>query len=335
MTKNVVGLAVEEINNSGGIDKRQVDVVYEDGKCNGKDATSAVQKLINIDKVKVVIGGMCSGELLAMAPILNENKILALSPLASSPEITKAGDYIFRNSPSDALSGKFSAELVVKRGHRKIAILSEKTDYAQAFKETFLANLKKLGVLGVNESDVLSDDYLQSSKDQRSQLLKIKNFNPDALFANGQTGITAGATVKQARELGIKAQIYIFYLGGDKDFQATSGEFKEGIITVDMPELNENQSKAKEFLDKYLARYGEKPSLPMYAALTYDAVYILKDSIKSVGYNSDKIKNYLYNLKNYQGTGATYSFDENGDIIGIDFTAKRIAKDGSLVPLEQ
>ena len=66
---------------------KKVKVIYEDGKCNGQDAASAVQKLINVDKVKVIIGGLCSGETLAMAPIVEQAQVLIISPGSSSPAV--------------------------------------------------------------------------------------------------------------------------------------------------------------------------------------------------------------------------------------------------------
>ena len=67
--KNAIDLAVEEINLNGGIDGRLIEVIYEDGKCNGMDATTAAQKLINVDNVDIILGGTCSGETLAIAPL--------------------------------------------------------------------------------------------------------------------------------------------------------------------------------------------------------------------------------------------------------------------------
>src|SRR5438309_1367757 len=67
--RNMVVMAVEEINKAGGVDGKSIEVVYEDGKCNGKDGANAAQKLVNVDKVQVIIGGVCSSETLAAVPV--------------------------------------------------------------------------------------------------------------------------------------------------------------------------------------------------------------------------------------------------------------------------
>ena len=86
LLRNVIQLAVNEINAAGGIGGRQIEMIYEDGKCNGKDGANAMQKLVNVDQVKIVIGGFCSSESLAAAPIAMNNKVLLFSPGSSSPE---------------------------------------------------------------------------------------------------------------------------------------------------------------------------------------------------------------------------------------------------------
>ncbi len=96
--KSGLDLAVEEINANGGIKGKFINVIYEDTKMEPKEGTSAVLKLLTIEKVPAIIGAMASSVTLAIAPIAEENKVVLLSPVSSSPLITDAGDYIFRNT---------------------------------------------------------------------------------------------------------------------------------------------------------------------------------------------------------------------------------------------
>ena len=86
--ENVTKLAVKEINASGGINGRPLEVIYEDSLCDGKGAATAMQKLANVDKLEFVIGGFCSSESLGAAPIANEHKIVLFSPGSSSAALT-------------------------------------------------------------------------------------------------------------------------------------------------------------------------------------------------------------------------------------------------------
>jgi branched-chain amino acid transport system substrate-binding protein len=324
--KNAIALAVEEINNAGGINGRKIEVIYEDGKCSGKDAVNAAQKLINIDKVNIILGGMCSGELLAIAPITEPAKVLLLSPSASSPDITHAGDFIFRNNPSDADGGKALAKLVREK-YTKAAIISENTDYAQALARVFVEHFRSLG-----GEVVAQENFDPGVKDFRTILTKIKASNPEALVINPQTEIAGGLIVKQAREIGITIPLYgTVALAGTKAIE-TAGEYAEGMLVIDAPGLSENNPKAVKFLADYKARYGTT-TLEFYLGAAYDAVYILADGISKYGTDSEKLKNYLYSLKNYNGVIGTYGFDENGDLIGIEYKVKQI-KNGKAVELK-
>src|SRR3989344_8219254 len=89
--KNAAEIAVEEINQNNGIDGKKIRMIYEDGKCNGKDASIAANKLITIDKLKILFV-ICSAENLAVAPLAEKNKVIQFAAWASHPDITNAGE---------------------------------------------------------------------------------------------------------------------------------------------------------------------------------------------------------------------------------------------------
>src|SRR3989344_4828239 len=97
--KNAIELAKTEINEHGGINGKQMEIIYEDDKADPTVGTKAMQKLIEIDDVSIVLGSWVSGVVLAVAPIAEQNKVVVLAT-AISPKITTAGDYIFRMQPS-------------------------------------------------------------------------------------------------------------------------------------------------------------------------------------------------------------------------------------------
>ena len=143
-----VKIAIDEMNAKGGINGRKLEAIYEDSKCNPKDGNAAAQKLVNIDKVKVIIGGTCSGETLGASPITEANKVILISPSATSPDITKSGDFVFRLAPSDAYAGVVASDYAFKElNAKKAAVVSESTDYAQGLRRVFKENFAKLGYL--------------------------------------------------------------------------------------------------------------------------------------------------------------------------------------------
>jgi branched-chain amino acid transport system substrate-binding protein len=322
---NSFQMAADDINSNGGINGRQIQLIKEDGKCSGKDSTSAAQKLINIDKVKIIIGGACSGELLAIAPIAEANKVIVISPSASNPDITNAGDY--RNSPSDAQGGADLADMMIK-SHKKVAIISENTDYAQGTRVVFNKKFQEDG------GTIVSDEsYLVDTKDFRTIVSKIKSSGAEAIIINPQSGISAGMIMNQIRDMGLKQPVFGLIILSDSDFIKTAGKHAEGVMGVSLPILDPKNQLASDFLSRYRQKYGAG-NAEFYMAGAYDIVNILGDAIKaSGGVDTEKIKNYLYKIENYNGLIGTYEFDQNGDLSGIRYVPQ-IIKDGKAVELK-
>jgi len=316
--KNAASMAVEEINAQGGIDGRQVSIIYEDGKCNGKDAVNAGQKLIGIDKVKVILGGACSGETLAVAPLAEQNKVLLFSAFSSNPTITNAGDYVFRNSPSDNDVGKLDAD-TLSRMYKKVALVTENIDGALGSHNVMVEYLKDNGVEIVSDENYGGSD--KTVTDFRSILSKIKLINPEALYINAQAPKSAGNILRQAREIGLTIPIYANLNLAAKEAWDIAGENIEGVVVSDASALT---LKGNELVKKYKEKFGEEPENLLEVAASYDRVYIMKQAIEAVGFDANKIKDYLYSMPDYAGALGTYHFDQNGDVVGVGFANYRI-----------
>ena len=201
--KNVTTMAVDEINANGGINGRKIEIIYEDGKCTGKDATTALQKLISVDHISIVLGGTCSAESLAMVPIATQNKIILLSGFSSNPQLTGSSPFFFRNSPKDTDVAKLDAEVIAAK-YKKVAMVSENTDYSLGVRTIMKKVFDEKGV------SVVSDElYNSSQSDFKTIFTKVKNSGADVLYVNpGTSARMAGVMVKQARELGIVIPIH-------------------------------------------------------------------------------------------------------------------------------
>lgn len=323
--RNGVMIAVDTINATGGINSRKVEVIYEDGKCDGKAASSATQKLISIDKVKAIVGMPCSGEVLSSAPITEAAKVILLVQ-GSNPDITTMGDYLFRVFPSDAYTGVAIAEKVLADNFTKVAVLTENTPYAVSIEKTFTD-----GLTSGKGSLVAKDNYNPDVKDFRSILLKIKAANPQALFINAQVGASATRIAQQAREAGIKAQFYTAFFTG-ADF-VKAGPAVEGTYVVDVPTVGSSSPVAQDFLSKYAVKSNNNSSYIIFGGGAYDEFMLLAQAIGKVGYDADKIKDYLYSLPSYSGAIGTFHFDKNGDVVGINLRWTQV-KNGELQVLQ-
>lgn len=321
--QNATTLAVEEINQSGGINGRPLEVIYEDGKCSGKDAATAAQKLISIDQVRIILGGACSGETLAIAPITEAEKVILFSAFSSNPEITKAGDYVFRNAPSDLDVAKGYADFIVQQGHKNIAVLSENTDYASGVRAVFGEAFKSFG------GEIVVDEvFKQEERDFRVQLTKIKTANPEAVFINPQSGVTGGLALKQLKQLGITAPVYSVFVFSSGEAREAAGSAAEGLVFFDVAGLTSD--KGKSFVEKFTSRFGKISGNDYDVGARYDSVYILAGALKSCGEDTDCIKRYFYELDWYDGLVGRYKFDGNGDVTGIQPLTPKTIKNGQI-----
>lgn len=322
--KNGFDIAVNEINAAGGINGRKIEPIYEDSKCNGKDATTAAQKLVNIDGVRYLVGAVCSSEVLGALPVTEASKVIFLGT-GSSPDITGRGKYFFRTWPSDLLSSSDLATYLMK-DYKKISVISEKTDYGLAMDRSFKAKIQILG--GKIE---VSEEYVSETKDFRSHLTKIKQANPDVLFINAQNSVSAVNIAKQAREIGLNSQFAGVFFTGDEFVK--SGPAVEGTIILDFPAVDSGRLNAGKFLEKYTSLHGQTNYL-FVAAQAYDEMNILAQALGASGENSDKIADYLRDVPKYNGVIGDFSFDQNGDVEGIAFNVK-VIKNGVLKSVTQ
>lgn len=309
--RNIYFLAAEEINASGGINGSNIEFVVEDSKCNGKDATSVAQKLVNIDKVQVILGGFCSGESIAATPIAEAAKVALFSPGSSSPDLTGISPYFFRNYPSDASQGKILAEVAYGKGWRTVAILQEQTDYALGVYNTFSATFEALG------GKLVKEETPSSNIDFRSQLTKLKAANPDALFIDTQTPAVSERIFKQIQDLKWKPAFIINdATAGDTKTVAQYATLLEGAIAAEFG-VDPQNPKFQHLLVAYTAKYGGT-ELPYqsYAQTEYDAVYMLKDAIASVGYSGEKIAAWFRTVKDWDGASGKITIEASGDRAG-------------------
>lgn len=318
---NGAQMAVEKINAAGGIAGKQVKLIAEDGRCAGADAAAAAQKLMNVDKVVAVIGGMCSGETLAAAPVANGAKVVLLSPTASSPDVTNAGDFVFRDYPSDALKTTAMAAFFREKGWTKVAMISENTDFSQGFRASLTSKLP--------EGALVFDEVVEpGTKDFRTLMTRLKDMDFDVFIPNGNSDSVIGPMMQQLREAGL-TQVAIVHDAGDSVTMAKDlPEATEGLLVINVS----SEVRDASFASDFKAAYGDPKYGISFAGYAYDAANVLFAAIAGGATDGDAIRNYLNAVEGYEGVVGTFSFDENGDVVGIPYVLKEY-KNGSIVTL--
>jgi branched-chain amino acid transport system substrate-binding protein len=306
-------LAEDEINQSGGINGRSLKMIMEDTGCKASSAVSAFRKLTQVDGVSFILGGHCSPDSLAIAPLAEKQKIVMIAAITSSPKLTNAGQYIFRVTP---VSTKL-ADLIVPYAQetlqvKKLSLVYELTDYVVPVAEKLKADFEQGGG---TITDSIS--FNPGESDFRSMLLKATSGRPDAVYFGVQAPDTALLLVKQFRELNSKVKIF-----GNEQFAGAFASLKpeeSGLledVVFAQPECDIASPPVKSFSEKYTKRF-QVSALPFgcYTAEAFDSAQLLAAALRKCGENTECVRSYLEKVNNYPGSSGSITFDENGDVI--------------------
>lgn len=311
-TRNMIAIAIDEVNAAHGINGAPLQAIYEDGKCNGKDGANAAQKLVNIDGVKVIIGGFCSAESLASIPIVEQGKVVLLSPGSSSPELTGKSRFFFRDYPSDASQGQVLAHAAYTiKKWKKIVMIQEQTDYALGIYTSFSTNFEKLG-----GTKVVKEEFPTTATDFRSILTKLKSMKPDALLIAVQTPAAAERIFKQLNDLKWKPPLLIDdAISGDPKTVANNKILLEGALAAEFG-IDGTNPKFQQMVQAYKNKHGAEPPYQSYMQTIYDSVYMVKDALLAVGTDGEKLADWSRTIKDWDGASGKVTIGADGDRVG-------------------
>lgn len=297
-------LALEEINNGGGVLGKKIKLITEDDRSLPGEPATIIRKLISRDNVVAILGEFASSRALEAAPIAQEMKIPMLSPGATNEKVTEVGDYIFRNCFIDPFQGTVMAKFALSKGYKNVAILTdEKQDYSKGLADSFRKYFTANGGTVIKEQSYSSGD-----RDFKAQLTSLRSTKPDAIFLPGYY-TEVSLIAKQARQLGIKAP----FLGGDGWIGNSLLEVAKGSLDGSFFSGHwsaENKDPAlQSFVAAYKAKYGTSPD--DIAALGYDGLKILADAIKRAGSPEPKaIRDALAATKDFPGVTGKITIDD-------------------------
>ncbi|HEX5034296.1 MAG TPA: ABC transporter substrate-binding protein [bacterium] len=301
-----IQLALEELNKSGGLLGKQVEIIVEDDQSRPEEARTAAVKLIKQDQVIALIGEVASSRSLAAAPEAQKSKIPMISPASTNPKVTEVGDYIFRACFVDTFQGSSMARFAFEDlGLRKVAILYDiKNDYSVGLTEFFEKTFKELGGEIVDKQS-----YSEGDIEFRAQLTTIKSKEPQAIYVPGYY-TEVGLIARQARDLGINVPL----MGGDGwDSPKTleiGGTTVEGSYFSNHYATDDPTPIVQDFIKKYQSHYNKVPDAM--AVLGYDAANIMFDAIKRANSTEGpKIRDALAATSGLQGVTGSITIDAN------------------------
>ena len=290
----------------------KIELVISDNKSDKVEAANAAQRLVDQDKVHVVLGSWGSSLSMSAGPIVKDKKVPAIALSATNPLVTKGNDYYFRVCFIDPFQGTVMANYAFKEVKAKKAVIIREVsnDYSVGLAKFFVDSFKKL--TGDPNAILGELNYNTNDQDFTAQLTTVKSMNPDVIFAPGNYTESA-LIMKQARELGITAP----FLGGDTwetpEFidvgkQSVEGAVFSTFFATEVPITD----TSKVFLDAYRKQYQKEPAAV--TALGFDGYLIARAAIeKAASLDGTKIRDTLVGIKAFPGAAGLITFDENRD----------------------
>lgn len=265
-------LAIEQANAKGGVAGQKLELVIYDDQASPKEAVPVATKLVERDKVAAAVSGSYSGSTRAAAAIFQRGQVPYVVAYAIHPDITLAGDYMFRVSAMGEVQGRGGAKLVQSLGKQKVALITVKNDFGQALAAGFKEAAPKLGLSIVNEYE-----YGMADRQFGPLVSKVKADNPEVIYASGYF-FNAGPLVSQLRAAGVTAPI-IGQEGYDSDkFIEIAGAASEGTLVTTSLDRDSDAPATKAFLADYRKATGA--GADMVAASAFTAVSVVVEGLK-------------------------------------------------------
>ena len=329
--KNGVDLALDEINAAGGVsiegaDSLPVTFIFRDARSDPRVGVEAAQELLATGMV-AVIGADVSDVTLAMAPVFQEARVVLLSPSSSSPKLTTAGEYIFRNFPSDELEALNTADYIFNKvGLREAAVIANQNEFGIGTKNAFIERFRMLGGRVTAQTT-----YPLDASDLSAQASEIMQADPPAIYIAGYSADTA-LVVSALRAAGEDAALFGTGAVLPEEIVSLAGADSEGLVfpNASFDSTGDNPA-VLSFVVAYEGKYGQPPDT--YAAHGYDAMMILAQAIQESGIAPDDVRFYLNSMNPYEGVSGDTDFNDDGDVRKFH-TMWQIA-DGRGRPVEQ
>lgn len=309
-SSNAIRMAADEVNKSGGINGKQIELLLQDDRSDPTEAANIATRFVSQDGVHAIIGEVGSSRTLAAAPIAQHAKIPMLTPSSTNPDVTRKGNYIFRSCFIDTVQGPAMAQFATKslNARRAALMIDRRNDYSTGLEKPITDVYTRLG-----GQIVITQSYQAGDQDFNAQITSIKGANPEVIFVPGYYG-DVGLIAKQARDKGLTAPL----VGGDgwdsPSLYQIGGSALDGSYFTNHYSPNDTDPRVQIFVKDYRSRYGTVPDA--LAATGYDAALIMFDAIKRANsLNGTAIRDALAATRDFPGVTGAVTFNENRDAV--------------------
>lgn len=307
--KKTLELYVSDLNKAGGLLGRKVELVLYDSKSSAKEATDLVRRLIDQDKIDFLIGGVTTGETMAVVPLVEEARIPYISLAGASVIVNPVKKYVFKTAHTDRMSVEKIYSQIKREGGAKVALLAGAGGYDQSCRKNATELAPTMGV-----QLVADEQHGVGDSDVTVQLTNIRRANPDAIIYCG-FGAPSALVAKNHNLLGLQQKLYMTVGVASRAYIEAAGNAAEGSrVTAsgilgfeDMAPNDPLYSVTKRFVETYKTAYAEAPS--SFAGVAYDAILLAVEAIKAAKtVEKDKVRDALEGLRGVPGINGVFTF---------------------------
>ncbi|WP_046498576.1 ABC transporter substrate-binding protein [Syntrophomonas zehnderi] len=300
-------LAIEEINQSGGVLGKKLVGIYDDNKGDSSEIANIATKYATQDKVAAMVGDPCTGLTKVAAKIAQTNQVVLFSGGATGTGVVEIGDYVFRNTLLDQFAVPVVVDWMInQQGWKNIAVITSLNNgYSTALTPVFKDAIKKQG-----GKIVLEESINDKETNFTAQVTKLKNAHADVLVFTGYY-TEAALIMTEIQKKGLDINL----IGGDGLYGSDLAKLgkkavEEKVIFYCGFSSDKPSPESAKFVAAYKEKYNEEPD--MFSAQYYDAVMILAKAMQDANSADPKVfKNELAKLKDYPGVSGITSFRED------------------------
>ena len=317
-------LALEEINAAGGIGGRPLKIIWEDTESSSKGGMDAVHKLVEINKVPLILGAYSSGISLPTGQWTNSKKVIQIAEASTSPKLRDIGPYFFDIMGLDEVMGTMLAEFALDSGAKTFASITVNNPFGIGIEIWTKKTIDKAG-----RKWLQAVRYDEKKTDYRAEIERLFAKNPEAVFFTAY-GTESKLILKQAYEMGLKPSKgwYADYMTmWSNEVIPRTAEGINGLVIG-----TTTGSRLKEYQAAYQKRYGKGAKQTAFGAYAYDATWVAALALNMAGStDTDEIAKALHIVsKIYNGVTGDKSFDKDGMQV-TDYYQRKVYRGGKLM----
>jgi len=323
--QKTLDMYVERINAAGGVNGRKLQLISYDAAGDAEKARTFTKRLIEQDKVDLIIGGTSTGETMAAVPLVEQAQIPFISMAGAVVIIEPVKKWVFKTPHTDRMACEKIFTDMNERKLSKLALITGPGGFDKSLRAQCIQVAPKYGI------EIVADEsYGAADTDMTAQLTKIKGTPGVQAVMNCGFGQGPAVVTKNYRQLGLTQPFYQSHGVASKEFIKLSGGAAEGVrlpaaalLVADiLPDNDSQKPVVVSYSQEYTARY--KSDVSTFGGHAYDALMIAVEAIKRAGgTDKAKVRDEIEKTKGLMGTGGLFNMSPT-DHMGLDLTAFRM-----------